>query len=322
VTTVTRSIELDVEGSGKRLRLSSPFAAFAAFVFFSAPFAGHEFRTSLGSARPVSAAPRPVTGGRWWRLPAGLVAWQWELDHPLSLTSDLDLGLGDRTPSGHPAEEPVIYDIDGFDNPARTVAGLHARGDRVICYIEVGAAETYRPDYAQLRATGLGRVVPGYPDERYLNINLPAVVDLIERRILMCARRGFDAVEPDIDDSYTDPTGFDISEQANIGYDITLSRYAHSLRLGFGLKNGDEDRFAARMLPHVDFVLDEQCIQYDTCRAFEPAYRRADIGVLEAEYVDDGGPSPATYCARADALGLSAVQYRTSLDASSRVPCQ
>jgi hypothetical protein len=172
-----------------------------------------------------------------------------------------------------------------------------------------------------LQATGLGHVVPGYPDERYLDINLPLVVKLIEKRIQMCARRGFDAVEPDIDDSYSDATGFAISEAANAAYDTTLARYAHGLGLGFGLKNGDANGCARLMLPRVDFAVDEQCIQYHTCGAFEPAYRDARVAVLEAEYVGEGGPSPAQYCPGADAADLSAVQYRTTLDGSWRVAC-
>ena len=267
-----------------------------------------------------SQVPTTAVQGHWWRPGPGWVAWQWEADHPLSLTSDLDMGVGGRTPSGGAAVPPTVYDIDGFDNPASTVAALHRRHDRAICYIEVGAAETSRPDYGALRATRLGRVVPGYPDERYLDVNLPSVAKLIEKRIQMCAHRGFDAVEPDIDDSYSDATGFSISEVANVAYDTTLARYADSLGLGFGLKNGDANGFARLMLPRVDFVVDEQCIQYHTCGAFEPAYRNAHLAVLETEYVG-GGPSPAQYCPGAEAADLSAVQYRTALDGSWRVAC-
>ena len=101
-----------------------------------------------------------------------------------------------------------------------------------------------------------------------------------------------------------------------MAYDTTLARHAHRLGLGFGLKNGDTDGFARLMLPQVDFVVDEQCIQYHTRGAFEPAYRNAHLAVLEAEYVDGGGPSPAQCCSAADAAGLSAVQYRTALDGS------
>jgi Glycoside-hydrolase family GH114 len=307
---------------GRHVRAPLRWAVGAVVVWFLGSCTGTSANGSPRIAASSGQVPSTAVGGRWWRPGPGWIAWQWELDHPLSPTSDRDMGVGGRTPSGNTDVPPNVYDIDGFDNPASTVAALHRFHDHVICYIEVGAAESFRPDYAAMKATGLGRVVAGYPDERYLDINRPSVVTLIEKRIQMCAQREFDAVEPDIDDSYSDATGFAISEAANLTYDATLARYAHSLGLGFALKNGDANGFARLMLPRVDFVVDEQCIQYDTCGAFEPAYRNAHLAVLEAEYVDGGGPSPARYCPAADPAGLSSVQYRTALDGSWRVSCR
>ena len=40
-----------------------------------------------------------------------------------------------------------------------------------------------------------------------------------------CAAKGFDAVEPDIGDSYTDNNGFGITEAQNAAYDNTLGTY-------------------------------------------------------------------------------------------------
>ena len=134
-----------------------------------------------------------------------------------------------------PAE---LYDIDGIDNSAATVAALHSRGDRAICYIEIGAAGNYYPTsyYAQLKAAGdLGSNVSGYP-EQYININAPSAVSIIESMIGSSARPRSDGVEPDIDDSYTDSTGFHITEQDNIRYDRTLGAYTHSLGLASGQK--------------------------------------------------------------------------------------
>jgi Glycoside-hydrolase family GH114 len=267
-----------------------------------------------------SAAAGPARVG-WWRPPTGPIAWQWELDHPLSLHSPADLGTGDKTYRGHPAARPAVYDIDGFDNPAATVRALHRRHARVICYIEVGAAESYRPDYQRFPKSALGGPVPGYPDDRYLNISNPAVAAVIRARIAMCARKGFDAIEPDIDDSYTDRTGFRITEADNIAYDAGLAGYAHALGLAWGLKNGDGPGFAAAMLPHVDFALDEQCFQYRTCGAFYPAFAAVHKAVLEVEYQDQGGPAPREYCPQAIRDGFDSVEFDSALDGKVRVPC-
>jgi hypothetical protein len=103
--------------------------------------------------------------------------------------------------------------------------------------------------------------MPGYSSERHLNINDPATMRVIEARISMGASKGFDAVEPDIDDTYTDTTGFSMTESQNMVHDTTLAAYAHSLGLGWALKNGDDPSFATGMQPVSDFVVDEQCHQ-------------------------------------------------------------
>jgi hypothetical protein len=250
-----------------------------------------------------------------------MIAWQWELDHRLNLRSAADMGIGSRTYRGAPAPHPAVYDIDGFANPAGTVRALHRLHAHVICYIEVGAAESYRSDYRHFPKSALGRRVPGYPSERYLNINDPAVARIMKARISMCARKGFDAIEPDIDDSYADRTGFRITEAGNIAYDARLADYAHSLGLAWGLKNGDAPGFAAGMLPHVDFALDEQCFQYGTCGTYYPLFRKAHKAVLEVEYSDQGGPRPREYCARAIREVLDSVQFDSALNGEVRVPC-
>src|SRR5476651_392441 len=74
----------------------------------------------------------------WWIPPLGTQPWQWELSHPLSLSSVRDMGTADKLPNGAAAPAPVIYDIDGIINSASTVAALHAMGAHVVCYVEVG----------------------------------------------------------------------------------------------------------------------------------------------------------------------------------------
>ncbi len=276
--------------------------------------------TTAGPASRHSAARRPGPA-RIWRPPTGPLQWQWELDHPLRLNNAADMGIAAKTYTGAPAANPTVYDIDGFDNSAATVAALHRRGDRVICYIEVGAAERYRPDYRRFPTFVLGRVMPGYPAERYLDIRSNAVLSIIKGRIAMCARKGFDAIEPDIDDSYTDKTGFPITRAINVAYDVKLADYAHHLGLAFALKNGDEPAFAAAMLPHVDFALDEQCFDYSTCNAFFPRFARAHKAVLQVEYVDQGAPPAARVCPLANRMDFDTLYLNSNL-AGGRMTCR
>ena len=66
-------------------------------------------------------------------LSAGLI-WQWEIDHALNTNSSSDMGTGKSAYNGAtaPVTDPIIYDIDGFDNPASTVAALHGMGPSTV----------------------------------------------------------------------------------------------------------------------------------------------------------------------------------------------
>ena len=155
----------------------------------------------------------------------------------------------------------------------------------------------------------LGNRVDGYPDERYLDIRSPAVVRLIEARVAMCAGKGFDAVEPDIDDSYTDDTGFPLTEEEEISFDTTIAAYAHEQGLAIALKNGDSFSFAQSMRPAVDFVIDEQCFQFATCGSFAD-YPSSGRAVFEVEY----DLPTSRFCATANRMDFNAMRLDVALD--------
>ena len=287
----------------RRLTLNRPIVGMAATV-----------PTSGGGTSP----PGGGTGGSWWVPPLGNVPWQWELDHPLDLNSASDMGTGVSTYLGTPAPDPVVYDIDGFDNTAATVAALHAAGDHVVCYIEVGAAENYRPDYSEFPASTLGVTMPGYPDERYLDIRSAAVVDVIESRIVQqCADKGFDAVETDIDESYGTTTGFALTKADEERYMTTLADFMHALGLGWWIKDPDDtgDSYATDMEPLADAVLTEQCNQYGTCGLLS-AYQ-GHKAVFNAEYTEP----TSVFCPSDNAAGFNGAEFGVAL-AGGRTPCR
>ena len=159
--------------------------------------------------------PRPhADAGTWWVPSLGNQPWQWELSHPLSLTNAQDMGTHDTLPNGHVAPAPVIYDIDGIINsachgdrpsPCREARRLLHRGRsrrQLLLGCRRGSLyDLLRPTPA---AGEFGRKVPGYP-EYYLNIQSPKTVSIIESMIdKQCAGKGFDAVETDIDEEYTE----------------------------------------------------------------------------------------------------------------------
>ncbi len=283
----------------------------------------------MASAAHADAAP----AGTWWQPGAQPYDWQWYLAGVLDTSSSTDMGIGDETYAGAPAADPTVYDIDGIENSASTVAALHAYGDHVICYIEVGtagdyysAAEEGNPTtyYAQFQAAGvLGDKLSGYP-EYFLNINSPATVSIVEAMISQqCAAKGFDAVETDLDETFNSnegATGFTITEADEEAYMTTLADYMHGLGLGWVLKDCDDvgdASYCDAMEPLADAVLSEQCQQYGTC-SYLDAFTAAGKAVFDAEYQ---GPA-SSFCPTANSENFNAVLFDADLDGATRVPCR
>jgi hypothetical protein len=243
-----------------------------------------------GAAAPAGAAKRI------WR-PAPHTTWQWQL------SGRLDLSVRAR-----------LFDIDLFDTPASVVKRLHARGRRVVCYVSAGSFERGRPDAARFPAAVLGRPLEGYPDERWLDIRrLDVLRPIMERRLDLCRSKGFDGVEADNVDGYTNPTGFPLTGADQLAYNRFLARAAHARGLSIGLKN-DLDQVRA-LEPSFDWALDEQCFQYDECERLLP-FVRARKAVFTVEY---STPTHA-FCARARKLGFMSMRKRPDLGAWRR-PC-
>ena len=250
---------------------------------------------TAAAAAPSNARWRLPSNARW-RLPAHLT-WYWQLQGPL------------RT-------EPVqVTDADGVSTTAATVARLHRLGQHVVCYVDVGTWENWRPDARRFPAPVLGRP-NGWPGERWLDIRRLSVLEPIMRaRLRMCAAKGFDAVEGDNIDGFLNPTGFRITAAQQLRYDEWVARTAHGLGLAALQKNDPAQ--AGILQPHFDGVLDEQCNQYHECAAFS-VYLRAGKPVLNAEYRRSLYPG---FCAADHRAGISGALYALALDGAGFAPC-
>ena len=234
--------------------------------------------------------PRPV-----W-APAPGTAWQWQLTTPVDLSVDVP-----------------VYDIDGFANSAGTVAALHRRGRHVICYVDVGSAERFRPDYRAFPASVIGKP-NGWPGERWLDVRrIDVLGPIMARRFDMCAAKGFDAVEPDLVDGYENPTGFPITAADQLRYNRHIAALAHRRHLSVALKS--DHRQAPALVRDFDFALSEECVRYGECRYLRP-FARAGKAVLEVEYT----LPRSRFCPVARAEGLSAMRKHRGLGAW-RAPC-
>jgi hypothetical protein len=203
----------------------------------------------------------------------------------------------------------AMFDIDLFDNPASVVAGLHAGGRHVVCYLDAGTLEPGRPDRSRFPAAVVGKELPDWPGEHWLDIRrLDVLGPILERRLDLCRQKGFDAVEPDNVDAYANNSGFPLTAADQLRFNRFLARAAHARGLSVGLKN-DLDQVAS-LQPYFDWALNEQCFQYHECDRLRP-FVRAGKAVFEAEYE----LALPDFCAQANAAGFMAMRKRPELDA-------
>jgi hypothetical protein len=245
---------------------------------------------SHGHRSPAPTPPTAPSSANVWH-PTGRLYWQWQLTTPVDLTVN-----------------GSVFDIDMFDNDASVVAALHAAGRKAICYVDFGSWESWRPDAASFPASVKG-TSNGWPGEQWLDIRqLSALQPIMGARLDLCKAKGFDAVEPDNIDGYSNPTGFLLTYQDQINYNQWIANAAHARGLSVGLKNDLEQ--AIDLQPYFDWALDEQCFQYKECAALTP-FVTAGKTVFEVEYKG----STTSFCPTAGAMGLSSMAKHLNLDA-------
>jgi len=206
-----------------------------------------------------------------------------------------------------------VFDIDGFTNSAATVAALHAQGTKVICYIDFGSSENFRPDYSSFPASVLGNS-NGWPGEQWLDIRqIGVLAPIMTARMRMCVQKGFDALEPDNIDGYANSTGFPLTAQDQLNYNVWIANTAHSLGLSVGLKN-DTDQ-TSQLVPYFDWALNEQCNQYGECNS-ENVFVQSNKAVFNAEYSGDTG-----FCSADEAEHINGAAFDLNLDGGSYQPC-
>jgi hypothetical protein len=250
---------------------------------------------ALAAAVLVGGGGAARAGG-WWTPPQSLT-WYWQLTGKVN------------------NNEPVAaYDIDGFENSSAEVATLHGQGKHVICYVDVGTAENFRPDYSQFPASVLGNP-NGWPGERWLDISQLSVLEpIMTARFEMCREKGFDAVEPDNMEGYANDSGFPLTAQQQLTYNEWVAGEVHSLGMAVLQKNDGEQ--TTEQLQYFDGALTEQCNQYHECANFRP-YLTDGKPVLNAEY----RLVTRRFCAADNAAGIMGARFKLQLNGKRFQPC-
>lgn len=244
----------------------------------------------LIAAPAAQAAPTGTQGARW--QPSAGETFQWQLQGTVDTSVEAD-----------------VYDIDMFDSPASLVTELHEMGRHVVCYVSAGSYENWRPDKRRFPKKILGKPLDGWAGERWLDVRkLKPLKRIMDARLAKCAAKGFDGVEYDNVDGFTNRTGFPLTKKHQLAYLRYLSSAAHEHGLAAGLKNLPQ--LARKLEPRWDFVVNEQCFQYDEC---EPYLSFIDAGkpVFNVEYeleLDE-------FCDQANAWGFTSMRKRYNLKA-------
>lgn len=243
--------------------------------------------TSFTSVTPVPHA------GEWQPKPG--------TSYQIQFSGEIDLAV-----------DAQLYELDAFDTDSTIVDQLHQAGRKVICYINAGSFENWRPDADQFPPEVIGRAYSGWPGEHWLDIRrLDVLAPILENRIEICRSKGFDGIEFDNMDGYQNKTGFDLTAADQLAFNRWLADAAHAQGLVVGLKN-DPDQIAA-LEPWFDFVLLESCFEQGWCEKSMP-FLEAGKAVIDIEY------SPiTTYCAEAEELSISLIEKRRELDAQRRI---
>jgi hypothetical protein len=228
-----------------------------------------------------SCTPRP---SRW--VPKVGETWQYQLQGSINTSV-----------------KAAVFDVDGFDTPSSVVATLHRHRAHVVCYISAGSWENWRPDAHAFPSRVLGSS-NGWPGEKWLDIRQVAVLrPIMAKRFDLCKTKGFDAVEPDNVDGYTNRTGFPLTAANQSTYNKMLAGLAHDRGLRVGLKNDLDQAGSLRG------SFDSEC---GTLSSFIAAGKP----VFNVEYKGATG----SFCPKARALKFSSIFKHMNLDAY-RVAC-
>lgn len=207
-----------------------------------------------------------------------------------------------------------VYDVDLFTTPASVVDTLHRQGRKVICYMNAGAWEEFRPDAQDFPGAIKGRS-NNWPGELWVDVRrLDVLTPIMAKRMDLCRAKGFDGIEVDEVDGYRAESGFPLSGADQLRFNRMLARLAHERGLAIGLKN-DLDQVAS-LVNEFDFAVNEQCHEYQECHRLKP-FIDAGKPVFHAEY----NLEPGDFCPTARALGLSSILKEVDLHASPRQTC-
>jgi hypothetical protein len=208
-----------------------------------------------------------------------------------------------------------VFNLDLVDTPAETISALHRRSVFVMCYFSAGSFEDWRPDAPRFPPQVLGKDLKGWPGERWLDIRrIDLLAPIMEARLELAVIKGCDGVDPDNLNGYENDSGFPLTMDDQMRYNLFLADAAHRRGLQIGLKNDLEQ--IPEMVEAFDWILNEECFTYGECEKLLPFLLAGKpVFVVEYELL------PSQFCPQALQMGFNALHKNWELDAY-RVDCR
>jgi hypothetical protein len=272
-------------------------------------------------------APIPCTGSPCWH-PGLASRWQYQLQgvSTYASTGGIDVGISSVPYTGGSAVHPSVFDIDLFVDQAisgnnttldtAAVSAIHSMGAKAICYVDAGSWENWRADAGAFPSSVLGKN-NGWPGEKWLDIRQTSVLlPIMQARVQKCVQAGFDGVEWDNVDGYTNKTGFPLTAADQTVYDASLANLAHQVGLTVAMKNDVEQ--ISTLAPYFDFAVNEQCQQYSECTGYTADFINAGKAVFQVEYK----LSTSKFCPQANSANRNAITKTFDLFDTPWTPCR
>jgi hypothetical protein len=295
-------------------------------------------RVTQAEATTCIGCPAPTPNPGW--KPGLVTRWQYQLQGvtAYSSTGGINVNICVVPYIGGSCVKPQAFDIDlyvdqkisGNNTTLDTAAvnAIHANGAKAICYVEAGGWEDFRPD-AQTYVTYdnscghclLGKTIGGFPNERWVNVQQVAWLTqpggVLDSRVAKCAQAGFDGVEWDLQDGYSNNTGFALTYNDQLVFNSTIANLAHQHGLSVALK-GDPEQ-AVDLGPWFDYTVNEQCHQYNECGNLSTGFVAAGKPVFNVEY----NKSPGSFCPKANGTeNFNAIKKKVDLFDLPYKPCR
>lgn len=253
--------------------------------------------TPVPTATP-SPTPAPTPGpGTWWKPTPGT---SWQIQYSGTIDTSLNVKM---------------YMLDMFMTDPAVIKSLQSRGVKVVCYIDGGSWESYTPDAGNFPASILGKIVDGWPQERFLDIRSKDLLwPIMRARLDLAKQKGCDGIYHDWADSYLMDTGFPLTAQDQLTYNRFWVAEAHARNMSVGLINAL--LLIKDLANDYDWSINESCAQYNECQYMDP-FIAAGKPVFSLNY----SGNTATVCSQLNARNFDALFKNVDLGAY-RLPCR